>query len=308
MTEDRRAKVAVTICTHRRPDVLGGLLDRLVEVAEDARPVASIAVVVVDDDPDGSAEPVARSASSSFERGLEYHRTGSRSISTARNASLRQGAAAGDWLAMIDDDCRPSVNWVSELLRVQGATGADVVVGACADVAPADAPSWLTDEPFLSSDLDTPDGAPTDGGHLKNLLLSTRYLESSGAGFAESLGVSGGEDAAFLHELEQAGGSRRFAAHAVVSERIPPERATLRYQLRRRFWYGNTETITSVATGSASRSRMALGGIKLAVVAAAGSLARVVRREGTQWRYSLSEILRGAGRVLGAVGYKVAHR
>lgn len=306
--DQARRRVAITLCTHRRPRVLQGLIDRLVEVADDAAEVASIAVVVVDDDPDGSAELVALAARSRFERGLTYRRTGARSISVARNASIDAGSEQGDWLAMIDDDCRPSVNWVRELLSVQECTGADSVVGACVDVAPPGAPSWLTDEPFLEEPADIDDRAETDEGHLKNLLLSVEFLVASGVRFDESLGVSGGEDAAFLHDLARAGASRSFAARAVVSEQVPSERATLRYQLRRRYWYGNTEAVTSITTGSASRLRMGARGVKLMVLTGVGLTTRMIRHQPTRWRFALSESARGVGRILGAFGHKVAHR
>ncbi len=302
-----RVDVAVTMCTHKRPEVLRRLLERLTEVAEAAADVARIGVAVVDDDPAASAKETAESMSDAFELGLRYACTGSGNISIARNRALDLGSEVGDWLALIDDDCMPEVPWVRELLAVQAATGADCVSGACVDDPPPGAPAWLSDEPFLDELSTGVDGEVTDEGYVKNTLVSVDFLRRHDIRFDVALGVSSGEDAMFFHDLHAAGVHRRFAAKALVHEQVPPARATLSYQLRRRFWYGNTEAVTSVQSGTRSRLRMVASGAKKLVEGLLWPLRRLASRQSPQWRFALSEVLRGIGRVLGGVGYKVDH-
>jgi hypothetical protein len=151
------------------------------------------------------------------------------------------------------------------------------------------------------------DGEETDEGYVKNTLVSVAFLREHGIHFDVALGVSSGEDAMFFHDLHRAGVHRRFAAKAVVHEQVPAARATLGYQLRRRFWYGNTEAVTSIQSGNASRVRMAASGAKKVGEALVGPVRRVASGEPVQWRFALSEVLRGVGRILGAAGYKVDH-
>lgn len=303
-----RASVAISLCTFQRPDVLDALLARLVEVQDRARDVAEVGVVVVDDDPAGSAEDTAKSWSDRFERGLRYHHTGSRNISIARNQALDGGLELGDWLALIDDDCLPDPAWVEQLVVVQRRTGADCVSGFCGTVLPPDAPRWLSDEPFDDDPVEVEDGAPVTDGYLKNTLVSADLLRRTGVRFDVDLGVSSGEDAMFFHDLHASGVAHHFAAQARVDEMVPESRATLRYQLRRRYWYGNTEAVTTIGSGSSSRARVAASGVKTALLGAARPLRRRVGGESAQWRFAVSEVLRGVGRVLGAVGIKVDHR
>ncbi len=306
--QPERGSLAVVICTHRRPEVLGGLLDRLVECADHVSSIAAVGVVVVDDDPHASARSTASAARSSFELGLDYRVTGSGNISVARNTTLDAGAEMADWIACIDDDCIPEVDWLAQLLAVRDRTGADAVCGACDEIAPPGAPRWLLEEPFLDDLTSGVDGAPTVDGHVKNLLLSTAALAASGVRYDERLGRAGGEDAKFLHELDRSGVDRRWASRAIVNELVPDDRATLRYQLRRRFWYGNTESVTSITTGAASRVRMLVSGVRKCCDAVFGPITRVARGRRPWWRFAASELLRGIGRVLGALGVVVDHR
>jgi succinoglycan biosynthesis protein ExoM len=265
-------------------------------------------VAVVDDDPAASAEATATAMAGAFELGLRYTCSGSGNISIARNQAIELGSQVGDWLALIDDDCLPEVDWVRELVAVQAATGADCVSGACVDDPPPGAPGWLSEEPFLDELSTGVDGATTDEGYLKNTLVSAAFLREHGIRFDLALGVASGEDAMFVHDLHRAGVDRRFAAKALVHEQVPEARATLGYQLRRRFWYGNTEAVTSIASGNASRARMVAGGLKKSALGAVHPVRRLVAGGSAQWRFGLSEVLRGVGRVLGALGYKVDHR
>jgi succinoglycan biosynthesis protein ExoM len=299
--------VAVVVCTYRRPAVLARLLRRLVDVAAAADGRATVGVVVVDDDPDTSARDTVASMSDAFELGVEYVSTASGNISTARNAAVDAGTTMAQLVAMTDDDCLPDVDWLVELLEVRDRTGAPSVCGACVDVAPPGAPRWLTEQPFLSPMTSDTDGAVTSAGHVKNLLVDPRLVAEHGIRFDERLGRIGGEDALYLTSLERAGIERRFAAGAVVREQLPDDRATLRYQLRRSYWYGNTEAVTSLEDGTSTRARLFLGGIKAVVLAVLRPVRQLVGRRRPELAFACSEVVRGVGRSLGGLGVAVDH-
>lgn len=304
---DEAPAVAVCLCTYRRPAVLARLLHQLQVVAADAEGVARVGIVVVDDDAGASARSVAEGFTNSFALGLQYANTASGNISTARNRALNIGMEFGTWLALIDDDCRPSDDWVRQLMVVQERTGADCVTGHCIDIAPAGAPSWLTTESFLDEFSPGPDGCAIGVGPLKNTLISTSFLRRTGLRFQPALGRTGGEDVSFFYSANDAGMSHHFARHAVVCEEIPLERTTLRYQLGRRLWYGNTEAFTSISGGRYSRTRFLVSGAKQVALSAARPVVNLLRRHPLQWRFAVAEMLRGIGRLLGACGIRLRH-
>ncbi|MBX3314115.1 MAG: glycosyltransferase family 2 protein [Actinobacteria bacterium] len=297
--------VAVCICTYRRPEVLRRLLDRLVDDVADLGHRARVGVVVVDDDPDRSATPVLDEFEGRFELGLHGRTSGLGDISRARNLAIDTGREIGEWLAIVDDDCLPDVGWIRNLLVVQTATGADCVSGACLDEAPAGAPAWLTEEPFLEVPADLPDGAPIEIGHLKNTLVRSSLVGPGRVRFRDELGAStGGEDAVFFYDLHDRGVTHVFASRPLVREVVPVDRTTYRYQLRRAYWYGNTEAVTSLYRGNASRLRLAAGGAKRSLVAVRWL---VPARGRWWWRYGIAQLASGFGRVLGTVGVRLDH-
>jgi len=288
--------------------VLARLLDRLTEVERRAEGLAEIAVVIVDDDVDRSAESVAAEATPRFTRGLRYHCSASGNISVARNAALDLGSETGDWLALTDDDCMPDVGWLRELITVQRRYGADLVTGACMDVLSTGAPAWLHDEPFLEQPTEATDGAETEMGYIKNVLIAVDVLRRYELRFDPAFGGTGGEDAMFFYTARERGVQHRHAAKALVMEEIPLERRSLMYQLRRRFWYGNTEALTSLAHHGTSRWRMAASGAKLSIGGILRPIPRLAKGQKLQLRYSTSVVLQGLGRAVGAFGIGIAHR
>lgn len=302
------SSLAVCICTFRRPDVLAGLLRRLAAIARNSADLVETTVVIVDDDPAGSARHVAEAAHEMFPGGIVYSMTGAGDLAVARNRALELGTERADWLALTDDDCIPDDGWLRSLVTVQRECDADCVSGACDTLWPDGTPSWLRDEPFVDAMVTEQNGARITMGYTKNVLLSAAFLRRTGLTFDHRFGRIGGEDAMFFYSAAEAGMRNHFAANAIVREEVPLQRATLAYQLRRRFWYGNSEAITSISSRRVSRRRMAASGMKTILAGLIRPAPRIRHRDTPQWRFATAECLRGVGRVLGAVGVRISHR
>jgi glycosyltransferase involved in cell wall biosynthesis len=297
----------VCICTYRRPDELRRLLDRIVEEGADIDDIASVGVIVVDDAPDRSAEPVVARFGTSVPLGAHYAATASGNISIARNRAVVGGLQLADLLVFIDDDCLPDPGWLRALLTTRLRTGAEIVSGCCLDEPPAEAPRWLMEAPFLSGPLDHADGEVMDVGAMKNTLVTAEFLRRTGLRFESDFGMAGGEDVMWFRSAQALGATVRYSAGAVVREVVPLARTSTRYVLRRAFWYGNTEAVTSIAAGKFGRGRMLVSGAKRMLVSLCRPFARLARGRSPQWRYATSELLRGIGRMLGAAGFRVRH-
>lgn len=306
--------MAVYVCTYQRNEMLRTLLAAAAVCASRASHVALVGIVVVDDNPDGRAAAVVGELDDdtvdAFALGVHYVHTGGRNIAAARNAGLEAALQLADWIAVTDDDCTPTPDWLVELLAVQQRFDSDAVAGPFVRIAPMGAPRWLVDQPFLEfGEPEIADGAETDYAGTGNSLWRAAFLRSHPeVRYRTSLGTLGGEDAVFARQAIAAGLTVRYAAGAVVTSCEEVSRQTYRYRLRAQLWLGNTTSITNLLLGSATRFRLVARGFRRIAVALTRPLQRLVRRSAPQLRYALFEAIYGLGMALGAIGVKVRHR
>jgi succinoglycan biosynthesis protein ExoM len=107
-------------------------------------PGLELAVVVVDNSADASAERQVSRAGAAMPMPLHYLSEPRRGITYARNAALEKATSLGcDFVAFIDDDEVPASRWLSALLAAQGRSGATAVVGDVRPLLPPQAPAWI---------------------------------------------------------------------------------------------------------------------------------------------------------------------
>jgi succinoglycan biosynthesis protein ExoM len=309
MARPDRIRVAVAVCTYRRNEALRLLLTALVRMAADGKDNFALGIVVVDDSAEKLARDLVRSFDDSFELGATYRHSGARNISKARNLAIETAAEVADWIAMTDDDCEPSDAWLAELLRIQAITGAQVVTGGLVRRAPQGTPKWLTDQPFLNrSRFDASDGQELSTAFTNNCLISSALVKANpDLRFKTEFGRIGGEDTVFFHEIARSGHTIRFARNALMYENEDEDRLTLRYQLRRFFWYGNTSVQTSLQKG-VKRGKLTLHGFATIARAAAEPFSRIAGGQKPQMLYALARVCEGAGKLAGVVGIRVNHK
>jgi succinoglycan biosynthesis protein ExoM len=301
--------VIVAICTYNRHSELTLLLNRLAEYGQAIWTDCQIGVTVVDDSSDGNARPVVDRFADCFPLGLAYENSASRNISIARNVALAKSMYRAQWVAMTDDDCEPSEQWLTELVRVRRATGAEVATGLMLRRAPAHAPAWIREQPFLElGEFSAEDGEELSVAQTNNSLVSSAFLIAHPElRFDPAFGRIGGEDMAFFHALTSAGARIVYAARAFVYENEPDERLTVRYQLRRYLWHGNSSVLTSLERGT-GRGRL--------VVHAGSTMARAVRRpllriaKGSrpQFLFGFAQMAEGLGKLAATLGIKINHK
>ncbi|MEZ5321088.1 MAG: glycosyltransferase family A protein [Microthrixaceae bacterium] len=299
--------VVVVICTYRRNDPLRELLARLCDEASSTTEALRVGVAVADDSPEGDAAPVVAEFADRFELGARICNPASGNISVARNAGVELGLNGSDWLCFVDDDCLPDLGWFAHLFGIQRRTGADLVTGPIHDIAPPGAPRWLVEEPFLNLIAEYEDGTEPEFGTTANVLIRAAWLrDHPDVRFRPELGTLGGEDMEFFRAARRAGIVHRYSLDAVVCERVPPARTTLRYQLRNKFWFGNTIYVTNAEAGT-NPNRLLLRGLRQIVDSVLRPLRRAVARESLQWRWALAGTLQGVGTVIGRFGVRVDH-
>ncbi len=238
------ADVAIIVPTLRRPESLERALRSLFAQTGVGDRVSEI--VVVDNDPAGSAADDVEALRRLAPWPLVYVHAPQPGVATARNAGL--AATSASLIAFLDDDEAASPGWLAALLKAQEATRADVVFGPIAGRAP-EAESWLKpyferffgrDGPEHSGLIDAPYGCGN------SLMLRVTALPGS-APFDAASDQAGGEDDALFAALKARGGRFGWAAEAWVEEFAPAHRATLAYALARAFAYGQGPSQTAAA-------------------------------------------------------------
>ena len=322
-------RVLVTALTYRRPDDLAALLPALVDQAR--RSTAFAEVAIVDNDPDGGAEPivsaerdaalaqaaehaavdpdsaeVGTTGAGRTPVGIRYLHVPEPGIAAARNAAL-DAAAGFDLIVFIDDDERPVERWLEKLIETYLMRRSTAVVGPVISEYAAEPDPWITAGAFFSRRR-MPTGSPVDLAATNNLLLDVRQIRELGLRFDERFGLSGGSDTLFTRQLHARGGTMIWCDEAVVVDMVPRDRLTRGWVVRRAFRSGNTWMRTSVELAPTAARRAATR-IKLSTLGVARLLAGSAR---VTWGLvsgrvhhrakGVRTIARGAGLVAGSFG------
>ena len=111
-TPGYKPSLAIAVLTFRRQEPLAALIPLLLEQAAAVAADAAAYVLVVDNDPDRSAESLVGQFA---DQGVAYVNEPEPGIATARNRALKS-ASTTDLLVFIDDDEVPVENWLKNLL------------------------------------------------------------------------------------------------------------------------------------------------------------------------------------------------
>ena len=302
-------RVRVAVLTYRRPDDLAAILpllrDQAASVVDDQ---TDADVVVVDNDPDGSARACV-TAFASAHRGvtIHYENETTPGISAARNRALGT-AGDRDVLVFIDDDERPTAPWLASMLATYRTYRSTAVVGPVISEFQGEPDRWVRAGRLFSRPR-MPTGTPVDLAATNNLLLDLHQVRALGLAFDPRFGLSGGDDTMFTGQLHRAGGVMVWSDEAVVIDVVQPQRSTLRWVLSRSLRTGTTWSAVSLALaeGATSRARLRLRLSGQGLLRLAWGSVRSGFGTATRSRFHLARGLRiaarGAGIVLGAWGF-----
>jgi succinoglycan biosynthesis protein ExoM len=298
-------RTVVAVLTYRRTGVLPELLGELLAQAGTIEPPAE--VVVVDNDLSGSAAATVLPWAGDGVRYVHEPRPG---ISAARNRALAEAADA-DLLVFIDDDELPADGWLAQLTGAWQRWGCAAVAGPVPARFTAPASDWVLGSGAFDRRT-LPTGTRIHGAGAGNLLLDVRQVRELGLAFDERLGLTGGEDTFFTHELVHRGGEIRWCDEAVAVESVPAERLTRSWVLRRSFRSASSLSRTEVRLAGGPLARWRTRAVVLAKaavrvsLAATGALAAVVRRDVGARARAVTTIAAYSGLVVGAFGFGLA--
>ena len=222
------SRIAVCICTYKRPQLLERLLRELGH--QNTGGLFSYSIVVADNDRLRSAETVVSAFSAASSIPVTYCVVPEQNISLARNAAIEN--ASGDFVAFIDDDEFPVKEWLLLLYQACQRYGVDGALGPVKrhfDVPP---PKWVLDSKFYDRKA-YPTGTPVNRkeGRTGNVLLKRSVFTDLTPVFRPEF--RGGEDTDFFARLAEKGCKFIWCDEAVAYEVIPPTRWKRTFLLKR---------------------------------------------------------------------------
>ncbi len=240
--------LSVVLCSHARPDYLAVCLAALA-----AQQDGQAEILVVDSaSPPAAAERIAALAA---QHGARLIRTDRAGLSLARNLGL--AAAAGSWVAYLDDDAVPAPDWQSRLLARIAALPADigVVGGRIMPRWEAPLPAWwprglrgvLTIVEWEGCG-EVGRGTPPDVAvYGANMAFAAQALSDVG-GFPEALGRIGdrllsGEEEEVVARLKARGLRAYYDGAVTVGHSIQQDRLQPAWLLNRLLWQGATDAL-----------------------------------------------------------------
>lgn len=301
MTPETEFRVLVAVLTFRRPLDLEDLLPALIDQAATVR--IPVEILVVDNDPDaGARAQVGEFASTGLTRYVHESTPG---IAAARNRALDE-ASGFDLLVFIDDDERPTRNWLAELLATHAGQRPAAVVGPVLSRYDIEPGMWIRAGRFFERRRFRT-GTPVSVAATNNLLLDLDQVRRLDLRFDERFGISGGSDSLFTRQLNQRGGRMIWCDEAVVIDVVPAARLTREWVLRRAYRIGNAWSRIHLSESSPRRrlivrgSLFARGGVRLVGGAARYAVGLLTDQLGNRAR-GLRTAARGAGMLAGSVG------
>ena len=301
-------RIRIAVLTYKRPDDIADALPRLAAQAQSVTAgVVSADIVVVDNDPAGSARGFVEEFAASAQVPVHYENEVTPGISAARNRALST-AEGIDVLVFIDDDERPSERWLALLLETYLEHRCAAVVGPVISEYEVEPDAWVQAGRFFDRRR-LPTGSKLDVAATNNLLLDLHQVRALGLSFDAQFGLSGGGDTMFTRTLHRRGGVMVWCDEAVVVDVVPASRVSRAWVLQRAFRSGSSWSLTSMKLADSNRDRAAVklrltgrGAVRVVGGAARFAAGTLTRSPGHQAK-GRRTIARGAGMVSGAWGH-----
>lgn len=232
-------KVVIGIPTYKRPLGLKKLLDSI--ALQDVDFMLTIVVADNEGDQGQGLKVVEETINSGYPFDLHAIPVNDRGISQVRNALIEYGfhQLHADNLAMIDDDEWVEKQWISELVKVQIQTGADVVGGSVAPEFEGGRPEWAQNLNIYYQ-TDSNESGPVELVQgTTNVLLNrgvvTKYPSER---FDEFYSLVGGGDKEFFTRLKRRGATFAFSHLAQAHELFGASRMTKEWAIERAYRIG----------------------------------------------------------------------
>lgn len=231
------SRVAVCVATYRRPVGLARLVRGLQLVHVNCHERLSLAIIIADNDPAGSASSLCSQLSRESRWPITYVAEPRQGVAFARNATVRCAITQSPkYIAFLDDDEIPTASWLEALWLAMHQYAADIVAGPVVPQFEGPVARWILDGAFFDR-VRPPTGTQLDRVRSGNILMRAEVFDRVGRLFDERF-ISMGEDTDFFFHAARAGCRIVWADDAVVHESIPASRARVGWLVKRSYSVG----------------------------------------------------------------------
>jgi glycosyltransferase involved in cell wall biosynthesis len=197
---------------------------------QDTKGLFSFSIVIADNDHRQSAKQVVLDFAATSSIPTVYCVEPEQNIALARNKALSK--AEGDFIAFIDDDEIPTVNWLYNLLDACNSYNADGVLGPVKPQFEHVPPQWVTKgRIFERPEHDNGHRLDWSETRTGNVLFKRKILAGVDYAFRPAFGT-GSEDVDFFRRMIGNGMTFVWCNNAVVYEIVPPQRCKRSYLLK----------------------------------------------------------------------------
>ncbi len=238
-------KIAICICTYKRPELLERLLNSLHRIQLGQLEPSDVRMIIVDNYPNGQARTVCERSAGRLPIELDFVEERQAGVSFARNRAVAEALRRdADFVAFLDDDDLPQPDWLLHLVENQKETRADIVGSVFPPAVNPDWPQWLRKSPLFDDPKQksqTKYGAPSGIG-IGSTLISRCLIErlkAEGSVFSSKFGMLGCEDADFFARAGKLGAIFSQTEKSIVKRSYEEQRLTVIGLLRDAFRIGN---------------------------------------------------------------------
>ena len=230
----KKDHICVCICTYKRPERLGRLLQKLAK--QDTDDLFTYSLVIVDNDWLMSARETVESYSSKSNIEVSYFVETRQNIALARNKAIEN--AKGNFVSFIDDDELPDLRWLLNLYRAIHRYNSNGVLGPVLPYFEKAPPKWIIRGRFFERPIHT-NGYILEWKNTRtgNVLLRRNLFKEDPEWFRPEFG-SGGEDRDFFRRMIARGNVFVWCNEAKVFELVPSERWEKRILMKRALMRG----------------------------------------------------------------------
>ena len=235
------ASIAICICTRQRPIMLGKCLKELTNMIKYKK--CRLEILIIENNVTPQCKEITDWYNNYSNINIHYFLEDNIGISPARNRSIEEALKLGtEWIAFIDDDAYPDKCWLDAYLNCVKKYPADVYDGLCVMVYPENTPDYLREQPHKGIEGDYLKYASTG-----NVLFHRNIADANGLNmrFRNDFKFSGGEDYELFRRASSLGVIIRRCTGAIVYEGVTSNRATLAWNLARRYHFGQVHVFVS---------------------------------------------------------------
>ena len=241
--------ISVIICTHNRAEMLRETLESWLSVENTE---SNVELIIVDNNSLDHTPKVVESFRTACPGQLRYVCETNVGLSYARNRGIKE--ASGNIVAFVDDDVLFDNSWLNELLKAFNNHQEISCAGGNS------IPKFDTDQPgWITKDVLSVYGSTGSGDHDK-FMVFPEYPFGLNMAFRKAVFAQVGDfnikfglnkkkfliyndERELFFRISQAGLKVFYASKAILYHRIPKDRTSKNYLLKRHYWQGISDVV-----------------------------------------------------------------